>query len=430
MFRTSLSQLSFMAEKNQIKNVLIVDDEKLFLASLSEGMKEFADDFTIVTATNGRKALDELREREIHLVVTDLKMPVMDGFQLLLQMMSEFPDIPIIVMTAFCTPEIERRVRDLDAFDLLEKPIDLQILAVKIREAIQNHTEGHVKGIMLFSFLQLIEVEKKTCSLKVVSGGLKGTLYFSKGILIDAVYSDKTGEAAAKEIVCWEDAEIEIVNSPKKIRKRIDKPLQNLLMDAAKEKDEADSQGVNADELFETADWFDETPSDMSTTDFVQTQPSPMNGNPPADASHAASIAGDEVSAAINQKTQKEQIITMANNIEQSLSDLLNIDGAMCAALVDSDSGMALGTAGTGLNLEVAAAGNTEVVRSKYKVMSSLGLKDKIEDILISLGQQYHLIRPLNSHNNLFFYLVLNRQKSNLAMARVKLNEIETAVQL
>lgn len=409
---------------------MIVDDEKLFLASLTEGMKEFANDFSIVTASNGRKALEELRQREIHLVVTDLKMPVMDGFQLLLHMVDEFPDIPIIVMTAFCTPEIERRVRDLEAFDLLEKPIDLQVLATKIRDGIQQNTEGHVKGIMLFSFLQLIEVEKKTCSLKVSSGGKKGTLFFSKGILIDAVHGETTGEAAAKEIVCWDETEIKIMNSPKKINKRINKPLQNLLMDAAKEKDEAESFGRNADELFDSAEWFNDDPQADPLPDFVQTQPSPKNGSPPADDSHAASIAGDAVSAANNQKTIKEHIITMANNIEHSLTELLNIDGAMCAALVDSDSGMALGTAGTGVNLEVAAAGNTEVVRSKNKVMNSLGLKDRIEDILISLGQQYHLIRPLNAHNNLFFYLVLNREKSNLAMARVKLNQIEGGVQL
>jgi Response regulator containing CheY-like receiver, AAA-type ATPase, and DNA-binding domains len=171
-----------MPGKELIKTVLVVDDEKLFLASLTEGMKEFANDFSIVTANNGRKALDELRQRSIHLVVTDLKMPVMDGFQLLLQMMNEFPDIPIIVMTAFCTPEIERKVRELDAFELLEKPIDLQLLATKIRDGIQHSSEGHVKGIMLFSFLQLIEIEKKTCSLKVQSGSKKGTLYFLKAL--------------------------------------------------------------------------------------------------------------------------------------------------------------------------------------------------------------------------------------------------------
>jgi hypothetical protein len=81
--------------------------------------------------------------------------------------------------------------------------------------------------------------------------------------------------------------------------------------------------------------------------------------------------------------------------IKQSLEELLTADGAMCAALVDSNSGMMLGSAGAGIDMEVGAAGNTEVVRSKLKTMRSLGLNDVIDDILITLGKQYHILRPL-----------------------------------
>ena len=90
----------------------------------------------------------------------------------------------------------------------------------------------------------------------------------------------------------------------------------------------------------------------------------------------------------------------MANataSVNEALNNLLQLDGAMCAALVDSNSGMMLGSAGSGVDLEVAAAGNTEVVRAKLKTMKSLGLNDKIEDILITLGKQYHIIRLVES---------------------------------
>ena len=113
-------------------------------------------------------------------------------------------------------------------------------------------------------------------------------------------------------------------------------------------------------------------------------------------------------------------------NAKEVLPKLLEIDGCLGACIVDSNSGMMLGATGTAaVNLEVAAAGNTEVVRSKRKTMKALNLQESIEDILITLSRQYHLIRPLSSNEALFIYLVLDKNKANLAMARLQLRDVE-----
>jgi hypothetical protein len=117
-------------------------------------------------------------------------------------------------------------------------------------------------------------------------------------------------------------------------------------------------------------------------------------------------------------------------NIEAALKEAMAIDGALGVSLVDWESGMSLGAVGGGkyLDLDVAAAGNTEVIRAKMRTMEALRLDDSIEDILITLTKQYHLIRLLKSSRSeqgLFLYLVLDRARANLALARHSLKRIE-----
>lgn len=116
-------------------------------------------------------------------------------------------------------------------------------------------------------------------------------------------------------------------------------------------------------------------------------------------------------------------------DIKSSMARAMKIDGALGGALVDFTTGMCLGAAGNpGFDLELAAAGNVEVVRAKKNIRDKLGLKDKIDDILITLTGQYHLIRMVGT--SMFIYLVLDRARSNLALARKELESIDKGLDI
>ena len=119
-------------------------------------------------------------------------------------------------------------------------------------------------------------------------------------------------------------------------------------------------------------------------------------------------------------------------NVNDSLKEALSLDGAKAVALVDYTTGMTLGTSGdtVAIDLDIAAAGSTEVVRAQMRAMSTLGLEERIEDILITLEHQFHLARLVKGHEGLFLYVVLDKDKSNLGMARFKLAAIEKSLEI
>jgi hypothetical protein len=124
----------------------------------------------------------------------------------------------------------------------------------------------------------------------------------------------------------------------------------------------------------------------------------------------------------------------MTMSIDAALKEAMAIDGALGAALVDFTSGMSLGTicVTKDLDLTVAAAGNTEVVRAKMRTMEMLKMNDAIEDILITLGKQYHIIKPLTSRSGagLFLYMALEKDRANLALARRSMRLVAENIEL
>lgn len=221
-----------------MKKVLIVDDDESFLHSLIDGFKAYEDKFSITTAVDGIEAVAALKEHEISLVLTDLKMPRMDGFKLIAHLSSNYSEIPVIVMTAFGTPEMEDNLREMGTFQYIEKPIDFDNLVEKIIKGLKGPSKGYITGVSLSSFLQLLELDKKSCTLTIHAGNKKGFMHFSNGDLLDARVQGLLGSEAAYIIVSWKNVEIEIENSCSLTEKNIQETLGFILLENSRRKDE------------------------------------------------------------------------------------------------------------------------------------------------------------------------------------------------
>ena len=125
-----------------------------------------------------------------------------------------------------------------------------------------------------------------------------------------------------------------------------------------------------------------------------------------------------------------EEAKPATSTLDDSLSELINFEGAMSVALVDSDSGMILGRAGKGVEMDLAAAGASVMLKARRNTIKSLGLSDEIDDLLVTLSTQLQIIRPLSSKKTIFLYMVVDRARSSLAMARFKATEADAKIVL
>jgi len=224
-----------------IKNVLLVDDDREMLLALQEGFARYGDSFSVLLAGDGVEALEYLKRQPVSLVVTDLKMPRVDGFELLATIMANFPDIPVIIITGYSTPRMEHLARKGGAVAFVAKPFLIENLARQIVSMLRQEADGGtLHNVSSGMFLQLIEMEQKTCTIRLEekTSGEKGVLFFMEGELYDARVGERQGEIAAYEIFAWDSVSLAIQNTCTVRQNRINKELSSLLIEGARRSDE------------------------------------------------------------------------------------------------------------------------------------------------------------------------------------------------
>jgi hypothetical protein len=249
----------------------------------------------------------------------------------------------------------------------------------------KQRVKGRVENLTLASFLQLLEMERKTCSLAVSSLGHQGLLYLRDGHLVGAETAGLRGQPAALEIVTWENADIEISDHLPPFEPEIDATLRFLLMEGMRLKDERQEAGAPA-------------------------MPPPAPPPPVAPARRSALDLG----IAFGEIMKRGQ----------------DIKGSQGLLLVDTDGGEVLGAAGAAEGVDLGttmALPAAQFLRQERRVAERLGLDDPLQDVIVTTAERYYLIRVVGTGEH-FLLLVLDRHKANLAKAQLDLVALERSL--
>lgn len=237
--------------QESVKQVLLVDNNKDLLDSLKVGLDKYSHAFTTVLANDGEQALEVLRDKPISVVVSDVKMPKMNGLSLLSNMTGQFPDIPVVIISAYGEDELAWLARKSGAVAFVSKPFSVNEIGSIILDLLKKESDGGViKGISVGVFMQLAEMEEMTCTIRVYSGRnqSQGVVFFKRGTLLDARYSNFSGEPAIVKILQIDHAHLRIQNScPDLIEANIHSGLQAMLLEAMRQKDERGEAGESAE---------------------------------------------------------------------------------------------------------------------------------------------------------------------------------------
>jgi len=223
-----------------MKSILIVTSDAVMQKTLLGLLKDRENIFQVLTAEDGKEAVDIIKRFNIDLVIMSLRMPNMDGFRFHTYLSKEYPEIKVIVIMDAGSPMIKAKVKNLGDAVVLKEPVDIGALTEMLYTELQVDYGGRVRGISLHSFLQMLELEGKTCTLEIKTNFKTGHMFFEDGNLMAAETGGLRGEDAALNILKWKKILIDIDYTTQQEKKEIHIPLMNLLMESNRLLDEAD----------------------------------------------------------------------------------------------------------------------------------------------------------------------------------------------
>ena len=231
-----------------IRKILLVDDDLILRMALEKRLAVHRDSFAVVTAADGFEAVKELKRFPFSLIIVDLIMPRMDGMSLIAHIRENYPDLPVIVISAMESPEIKAKITAGGVLAYLGKPFGADDLLPIIMSSLRNEADGGIMyAVSPTVFLQLMEMEAKTCTVRILDKAADqgGMFYFIDGRLVDARVGERQGIDAAYEVFTWDAVTLFIHNGCKPRENAINSDLQPIIMKAVGMKDEAEEFADN-----------------------------------------------------------------------------------------------------------------------------------------------------------------------------------------
>ena len=227
--------------KVSLKNVLIVDDEEDLTWSIAKHLSKDSNRYKVITVNSGAEALETLSKTNISLVISDIRMPEINGLDLLLKVRENYPDIKVIIMTAYGSSEIQEEANKLGCFRYIEKPFEIQKMREMIMDGIETRQgfAGTISELQLSDLIQMNCLGRLTNGIEVRSGSQKGIIFFEDGNIVHAQIGNLMGEEAFYEIISWEAGSFKLNKGLKADRESILKGWQSLLLEGLRRVDEA-----------------------------------------------------------------------------------------------------------------------------------------------------------------------------------------------
>ncbi len=228
-----------------MKNVLVVEQDPVVLQTVTALLKSRGSFLNILSAQDGKAAFKVIAQNQIHIVITGLHMSEMEGFDLVLLLSRQCPDIRIIVMADNASPMFRAQIKQIPTAVHFDPSTDVDLLTDRVFTELHINYGGQVRGLSISSFLQMLTLEGHDCELYIHTKGKTGRLHIVDGELVAAETGLLKGNAAALQILSWKNVSIEIDYSLQPVDRDITQPLMALLLESGRIVDERDSSRPN-----------------------------------------------------------------------------------------------------------------------------------------------------------------------------------------